>query len=145
MSTASRLLSNGRLQGYGIALIRIVTGIVFTMHGYQKIFVYGFAGVQGAFTKMGVPMPMVSGPVIAFIEFFGGIALILGLLTRLAALGLAIDMLGAILLVHISKGFFAPMGYEFPLTLCAIALALVLAGPGPLSVDGVIASRSAKV
>jgi putative oxidoreductase len=145
MSTASLLTSNGKLQRYALALLRIVTGIVFAVHGYQKLFVFGIAGVQGAFTKMGAPMPMVMGPIIACIELFGGIALILGLLTRLAALGLAFDMLGAILIVHLAKGFSGPMGYEFPLVLCTAMLTLVLAGPGGLSIDGMIARRHAEV
>ena len=128
-------------QQLGIALIRIATGIVFAAHGGQKLFVYGFDGVTGAFAKMGVPMPGLTGPFIALLEFFGGLALIIGLLTRIAALGLAFNMLGAILLVHLAAGFFLPAGYEFALTLFAASLGLALAGPGSLSADAAIASR----
>ena len=128
-------------QQLGIAIVRIVTGIIFAVHGGQKLFVYGFAGVTDAFGKMGVPLPGLMGPFIALLEFFGGIALIIGLLTRLAALGLAFEMLGAILLVHLAAGFFLPAGYEFALTLFATSLGLVLAGPGALSVDATIAAR----
>jgi TQO small subunit DoxD. len=68
--------------------------------------------------------------------------LIIGFLTRLAALGFVFDMLGAMLIVHLSNGFFAPKGYEFVLLLFASALALVFAGPGTLSIDSVIAKNA---
>ena len=86
-------------------------------------------------------MPTISGPLVALLEFFGGLALIIGLLTRLAALGLAIDMLGAILIVHLAGGFFLPAGYEFALLLMAASLTVAIAGPGAFSVDGSIAGR----
>jgi putative oxidoreductase len=135
------LVATPSQQQFGIAVIRIVTGIVFTVHGAQKLFVYGFAGVTGAFAKMGVPIPGLMGPFIALLEFFAGMALIIGLLTRLAALGLMCNMLGAIVLVHLAGGFFLPAGYEFALTLFGACLAIVLAGPGALSADRAIASR----
>jgi putative oxidoreductase len=107
------------------------------------VFVYGMAGVQGAFTKMGAPMPTVTGPLIACLEFFGGIALIIGFLTRRVALGLVLDMLGAILIVHVANGFFLPKGYEFVLLLLAASLALMFGGPGSLSIDSIIAKNAA--
>lgn len=131
-------------QQIGIAVIRVVTGIVFAAHGAQKVFVFGFAGVTGAFTKMGVPMPALMGPFIALLELLGGLALVVGLLTRLAAVGLACNMLGAILLVHLAAGFFLPAGYEFALTLLAACTCIALAGPGAMAVDGAIAGRDAR-
>ena len=141
MANRSLLTATLAQQQLGLAIIRIVTGIVFAAHGGQKLFVYGFAGVTGAFTQMGVPMPGVVGPFIALLEFFGGLALIVGLLSRLAALGLAFDMVGAILLVHLKGGFFLPAGYEFALTLLAASLAVAIGGPGALSADAAIAGR----
>src|SRR5687768_15526045 len=132
-----------RRHSLGLTVVRVITGIIFMAHGGQKLFSFGLAGVTAGFTQMGVPLPGITAPLVAILEFFGGLALVIGLLTRLAALGLAIDMLGAIVLVHLAAGFFMPAGYEFALSLFGASLALAVAGPGILSVDEAIARRQA--
>jgi putative oxidoreductase len=125
----------------GLTILRLVLGATFIMHGGQKLFVYGFAGVTGAFAGMGIPMPGLLGPFVALVEFFGGIAIVLGLLTRLAALGVGATMLVAILTVHLKAGFFNPAGVEFPLSLLASAITLVITGAGAFSLDALLDKR----
>ena len=124
-----------------LLIVRLALGIIFIAHGGQKLFVYGLSGVSGSFGQMGIPMGHVVGPMVALLEFGAGIAVILGLLTRLAALGLAINMLGAIWFVHLENGFFLPRGFEFNLALIGLAFALVAAGAGRYSLDSMLSRR----
>lgn len=142
LGTAPASAGSTRLDA-GLAVLRVVLGAVFMAHGAQKLFVYGFGGVAGAFAQMGVPLPGITGPLVALLEFFGGLALVVGLLTRLAGLGLAVNMLGAILMVKRGGGFFAPKGYELELMLLAAAASLALTGAGGFSLDSLIARRGA--
>jgi putative oxidoreductase len=125
----------------GLTILRAVTGTIFVAHGAQKIFVYGLDGVAGGFAQMGVPFASVMGPFVGFVELFGGLALIAGLLTRLAGVGLTAVMLGAMVMVHLPAGFFLPNGYEFVLMLAASATTLVITGAGRYSVDALLARR----
>ncbi len=124
-----------------LATLRVAIGGIFAAHGAQKLFVYGLDGVTGAFGGMGIPMPGLVGPLTGVVEFAAGIALVAGLMTRLAGFGLAVIMLGAISFVHIRAGFWAPNGIEFPLALLAGAAVLALSGGGRYSLDAVRASR----
>lgn len=136
--------ASARQIGLGLMVLRIIAGITICMHGYQKLFVYGFGGVTGAFTQMGIPLPGLTGPAIALLEFFGGIALIIGLFTRPLAALLALDLLGAILFVRMKGGFFSPNGMELELNLFSAFVALALAGAGAYSADGAIERRSVR-
>lgn len=127
----------------GLLILRLVVGIIFIAHGGQKLFVYGFDGVAGGFAQMGVPMAQVMGPFVGLLEFFGGLALIAGVLTRLVAFGLAGTMVVAMLLVHLKAGFFAPNGIEFPLSLFGSTVLLAIAGAGAYSLDALIGRRGA--
>ncbi len=131
------------LQGWGIAALRIVVGIVFLAHGGQKLFVWGFGAVAEGFGQIGIPAPMLASVIVTLVEFLGGLALLLGLFTRWAAVPLAINMLGAILTVHLRAGFFLPDGYEFALTLLAANVALALLGSGEASVERLLEKRKA--
>jgi len=122
----------------GLLLARLATGGVLAAHGAQKVFVYSLGGVAAAFGEMGIPMAQVVGPAVALVELLGGIALALGFLTRLSAIGLATVMLGASILVHRSA-FFLPNGAEFTLLLGALAGMFILTGPGRHSVDARLA------
>lgn len=85
--------------------------------------------------RAGIPLPWLAGPFIALLEFFGGVSLLLGLLSRWAALLLACEMTVAILKVNIHRGFLGPGGVELPLLLLSANLALAAAGAGPLSLE----------
>ena len=125
-------------------ILRLVLGVVFFAHGAQKMLGwfggYGFHRTMGAFTHMGMPAAVAF--LIICTEFFGGLGLIVGLLTRIAALGIAGDMIGAIFMVHLANGFFMNWmgnqkgeGFEYHLLVIAMAAALLLRGAGAFSLD----------
>ncbi|MDO6559805.1 DoxX family protein [Paraglaciecola chathamensis] len=133
--------------GLSALALRIPVGIIFIAHGAQKLFgAFGGYGLEGTGQWM-ASIGLEPGYTLAFLagsaEFFGGIALLVGLLTRPAAMVLAITMLVAIFSVHISNGLFmANNGYEYALALLAASVSLMFSGAGKLSIDSAIAARS---
>jgi putative oxidoreductase len=128
----------------GLLLLRAIVGLVFVMHGGQKLFVYGHEGVTGMLASLGVPWPGLNAVLITWTELLGGLALIAGAGTRIAGLLIAFAMAVAIATAHVSHGFFAPAGVEFPLTLLAAAVALAMTGAGRYSLDAAFAERPAR-
>jgi putative oxidoreductase len=139
------IIRNNSAVDAALAIVRIATAVIFIAHGWQKVFQFGIAGVTQGFTQMGIPLPGITAPLVAYLELVGGALLLLGLLTRPLALLLAVDMLGAMFLVHFKNGCFLPNGFEFTFILLATSLALVLAGAGAYSLDAVISKRRATV
>ncbi|SDT36658.1 DoxX family protein [Pseudomonas granadensis] len=130
--------------GYGLTVLRIVVGVIFAAHGSQKLFGlfggYGLAGTAQWMESIGLTPGYLMATLAGGTEFFAGLALIIGLLTRPAALGLAFLSLVAIFSVHIGNGLFmANNGYEFALALLAGSIAVLIEGAGRLSADRAIA------
>jgi putative oxidoreductase len=139
---------NGRRQSaphihLALLVLRLVTGVIFIAHGWQKLFIFGPAGAGAGFASMGVPLPSITAPLVGVTECVCGVALIFGLLTRVTALALACDVLAAMIFFHAKHGFFVPMGIEFVLSLFGAALTLSLSGAGDFSVDAILARRRA--
>lgn len=126
-------------------LIRLVLGSVMFAHGAQKMLGwfggYGFKGTMGFFTgMMHIPAPLAFLAICA--EFFGGLGLIVGLLTRVAAFGITVNMLVAIFTVHLANGFFMNWtgqqkgeGFEYHLLVLAMTVVLMMRGAGAFSAD----------
>lgn len=137
-------MSNNSNASWGPTVLRVVVGIVFAMHGWQKLFGFKIPGVTGMLTSLGFPLPGFFAVVLTLVELLGGIALILGVATRAAAVLLAIDMAVAVLKVHLPHGFFAQGGgFEYPLSLLAASVCLALMGPGAASIDNAMAAKQA--
>jgi putative oxidoreductase len=119
----------------GLLALRIALGLVFIMHGGQKLFVFGHAGVTGFMTGLGLPFPALNAALITAVELGGGLAILFGVFTRVAALLVASAMAVATITVHLANGFFMPNGYEFTLTLLLAALSLAMTGAGRYSID----------
>ena len=134
----------GTSNDVALTMLRLVLGVVFFAHGAQKMLGwfggYGFHATMGFFGHLGLPAPVAF--LVICTEFFGGLGLIVGLLTRIAALGIGGEMIGAIFLVHLPNGFFMNWtgaqkgeGVEYHLLVLAMAGTLLLRGAGKFSAD----------
>ena len=114
-----------------LLLVRVIVGVIFMMHGAQKVFgAFDGPGLAGLVEKMGpIGYPVAIG------EFFGGLGLVVGFLTRFSAASNIVIMIGAIAMVHGKNGFFSSVGgYEYNLALIGLLLPILLAGPGRFSI-----------
>jgi putative oxidoreductase len=138
---------------FALTVLRLVLGIVFFAHGAQKMLGwfggYGFSGTMGFFTHQ-AHIPALFAFLAICAEFFGGLGLILGFLTRIAAFGITCNMVVAILTVHLPNGFFMNWGgnqkgegYEYHLLVMAVTIALMIRGAGALSIDRALSRSSA--
>lgn len=137
---------------FTLTILRLVLGIVFFAHGAQKTLGwfggYGFSGTMKFFTQVAhIPAPLAFLAICA--EFLGGLGLIVGLLTRVAAFGITCNMLVAIFAVHLPNGLFMNWtgqqkgeGFEYHLLVLAITVTLMIRGAGALSVDHALAEKS---
>ena len=128
-----------RLQPLGLLVLRLALGTVMIAHGYQKVF-GGMPQFTQMLSHMGIPGWM--GYLTAGAEFGGGILVLVGFVTRFAAAAIFIDMLVAIVKVHLPHGLFAKNGgYEYPLVCAAIAFSLIFSGAGPIAIDWLWGSK----
>ena len=127
---------------WGMVPLRLAVSIVFLMHGGQKAFVFGIADVSDMLLKLGFFWPTFFAYVLIFAELAGGMAILVGLFTTLAGVGLAIEMAIAIWVARLGGGFFTPYGYEFEMTLLAASLTIAAVGPGPISLAHYLRNRT---
>ena len=137
-----------------IAILRLVLGVVFFAHGAQKLLGwfggYGFTGTMGFFTGV-MHIPALCAFLAIAAEFFGGLGLIFGFLTRIAALGISFNMIVAVAMVHHHFGFFMNWtgaqkgeGYEYHLLVLAITTFLMIRGAGAASIDWILSSPATR-
>ena len=124
----------------GLALLRVVLGVIFISHGAPSLF-GGMEGQVAFFSSLGIPLPVVVAWGVKLLEFFGGIALLIGLLVTPVSLLLTIHMFAGIVLVHAPRGWYvvgpeANGGVEFSVLLAASLMMLVFGGAGMASMDG---------
>ena len=145
-NTISNILNSS--EGLDTLALRVGAGVIFTAHGAQKLFGwfggFGLEGTAGWMESIGLAPGYLLALMAGSAEFFGGLALILGVLVRPSAVVLAFTMLVAIFAVHFENGLFmANNGYEFALALLVISVGLAIRGAGSLSFDRMIAEKLA--
>lgn len=123
-----------------LLLLRLLIGISFIVHGYPKLFVNGPSGLAGFFGSINIPLPLVSAWIVGLLEFFGGIALLVGVFTRVTSALLAFTMVVAIVAAKQGDGF---LGWELEYLLAGVATALAIAGAGALSIDAGLKRKAA--
>ncbi|MBM7784927.1 DoxX family protein [Tenggerimyces flavus] len=129
-----------------LLVARLGLGVILIAHGWQKLSDQGLAGTAAGFGQMGVPLPTVSAYYATFVELVGGVALILGLALPLVGLLVALDMAGALVLVHLPNGLFASQGgFELVLAIGVGAVAIAAAGSGRLGLDHYLLRRRSKL
>ncbi|PYE16845.1 putative oxidoreductase [Williamsia limnetica] len=132
----------GTSRNFASLVARVILGVIFIFHGWQKLHTNGISATEAFFKSLDIPFPKAAAWYSALVEFGGGILLILGVLMPLVSLLLIADMIGAIFYAHIDKGFWnADGGYELPLALIAGLVAVGLAETGRTGADGYFTSR----
>ncbi len=126
------------LRSLALLIARVLVGYVLVMHGWQKLHTNGISNVEKGFDAMGIPAPALAAQYATWVEFIGGILLIIGLALPLVGLLIAADMAGALIYAHLDNGLWVTpgsIGYEYVLVLLAAALAIGFAKPGFTALD----------
>ena len=129
------------LARWGLVPLRLAVGLVFLLHGAQKLFVFGVAGTADILGKLGIPLATLAAVIVIAAELLGGLAILSGVFTRWAGVVLAIEMLVAIPVARLAGGFFAPYGFEFEFTLLGACLTFAALGSGGISLGRALGAR----
>lgn len=134
--------ANAVLSKWGMLPIRIAAGVIFVMHGWQKVSVFGIPGTSEMLRFLGIPLPTFFAVIVMTTELLGGLSIMVGLFSRFWSIGLAIDMTVAILVAR-RHAFFTPIGFEFELVLLGGVLTIAALGAGEMSVDRMFGRKGA--
>ena|SRR3989338_2296661 len=138
-------MAKNNLSGWSLTLLRVVLGITLTYHGYGKLFVKGaLLGTAQFFAAIGIPLANYAAVLVAFVEFFGGLLLLAGLLTRWVSVLLIIEMLVAFFKVHLKQGLLITpqaYGYEFILLILTVLVVILFNGPGEISLGKMLSKN----